>query len=199
MPLFSDYNQVADLICTPINSLNNLKGHYRVQFIIFKINSEPNYSLQLTKFKPSRALSSYPNHKSLPSFNSIQTNFPNPPPVHLEDHGLKLISSLPSQSHHRRASTITDTAAQSPHLLFLLLPYPLTAYLSRLYILALPTTHPNGLNATTATILTAVAENRDEAHEADDDNNDDDDGPFFDLEFAVPDEDDAQESAKIRR
>lgn len=54
------------------------------------------------------------------------------------------------------------------------------------------TTPPNGPNATTATILTAVAENRDEAHETDDDNNDDDDGPFFDLEFAVPDEDDAQ-------
>ncbi|KAK9932495.1 hypothetical protein M0R45_019730 [Rubus argutus] len=31
---------------------------------------EPNYSLQLTKFKPSRALSSYPNHKPLPSFTT---------------------------------------------------------------------------------------------------------------------------------
>ncbi|BFG31836.1 hypothetical protein CerSpe_181100 [Prunus speciosa] len=42
---------------------------------------------------------------------------------------------------------------------------------------------------TTTTILTAVAQHRDET---DDDDSDGDDGPFFDLEFAVPDEDEAQ-------
>ncbi|KAI5329058.1 PREDICTED: probable membrane-associated kinase [Prunus dulcis] len=44
-------------------------------------------------------------------------------------------------------------------------------------------------STTTTTILTAVAQHRDET---DDDDSDGDDGPFFDLEFAVPDEDEAQ-------
>ncbi|PQQ05836.1 putative membrane-associated kinase regulator 2 [Prunus yedoensis var. nudiflora] len=48
---------------------------------------------------------------------------------------------------------------------------------------------PSTSTTTTTTILTAVAQHRDET---DDDDSDGDDGPFFDLEFAVPDEDEAQ-------
>ncbi|KAM5572315.1 putative membrane-associated kinase regulator 2 [Rosa sericea] len=51
---------------------------------------------------------------------------------------------------------------------------------------------PNNVTSAAATILTAVAENSDESHETDDD---DDDGPFFDLEFAVPDEAEAHEAS----
>ncbi|PRQ17546.1 hypothetical protein RchiOBHm_Chr7g0196191 [Rosa chinensis] len=57
-----------------------------------------------------------------------------------------------------------------------------------------PPNGPNNVTSAAATILTAVAENSDESHETDDDD-DDDDGPFFDLEFAVPDEAEAHEAS----
>ncbi|XP_050377585.1 probable membrane-associated kinase regulator 2 [Argentina anserina] len=53
-------------------------------------------------------------------------------------------------------------------------------------LVASSTTPLNAPNVTSAaaTILTAVAENCDDSHDTDDD------GPFFDLEFSVPDEED---------
>ncbi|XVF51402.1 hypothetical protein PTKIN_Ptkin04bG0182500 [Pterospermum kingtungense] len=47
----------------------------------------------------------------------------------------------------------------------------------------------------TPTIVTAVTTNP--VVDMDDDDNDDDDGPFFDLEFAVPDEDETEENEEI--
>ncbi|CAK9324128.1 unnamed protein product [Citrullus colocynthis] len=52
----------------------------------------------------------------------------------------------------------------------------------------------NSSASATATVVTAVPRNQ---PETDEDNNDnDDDGPFFDLEFAVPDEDEGQKQGR---
>ncbi|XVF10503.1 hypothetical protein REPUB_Repub07fG0188600 [Reevesia pubescens] len=52
-----------------------------------------------------------------------------------------------------------------------------------------------GSGGSTTTIVTEVTTHQ--AVDTDDDDDDDDDGPFFDLEFAVPDEDETEENEEI--
>ncbi|KAK9927926.1 hypothetical protein M0R45_025087 [Rubus argutus] len=64
---------------------------------------EPNYSLQLTKFKPSRALSSYPNHSTSAS-----------PPIQAIASSQPMLCSIHSSGPSPRARDLTDTGISQP-------------------------------------------------------------------------------------